>query len=98
MNCRTEGTTFPFSGTFNCLMVLEIAPDAPVITRIQVVPQGLRLDWTDLGPQQYTVETTDSLSGGSWTPVSGVTWPITAHTVVVPLPAASPAFYRVKMQ
>jgi len=75
------------------------AAESPVITRIQLVPQGLELEWTtDAGPRSYTIETSASVIGGSWASVAGVAWPIQANTVVLPLPSQSPAFFRVKVQ
>ena len=95
--CRVEGINFPFSGSFNSSVALELGPDVPVITKMEVFPNGLKLEWTDLAPKQFTVETTDSLPDGSWTPVSGMAWPISARTVTLPPPTTFPAFYRVKM-
>ena len=50
------------------------------------------------GPRSYTVETTPSLSPPNWAPASGVVWPIDTNNVLLPLPAQSPAFFRVKVQ
>lgn len=97
LNGRVEGTNYPFQGTFNNSVTLELAPDAPIITEFRPLPQGLELKWTDLGGKQYTVETSDSLTGDHWTPVSGVAWPASAPSVVLPPPATFPAFYRVRM-
>ncbi len=97
LNSRVEGTNFPFQGTFNSSVILELAPDAPVITEFRPLPQGFELKWTDLGGKQYTVETSDSLTGDHWTPVGGVAWPASTPTVVLPPPAAFPAFYRVRI-
>jgi hypothetical protein len=99
MNCRADGNnTYPFNGSFNCALALELGPDVPAIIRTQILPQGLEIEWTDPGPKQYTVETSSSLSGNDWAPVSGVTWPISAHTIILPPPASFPAFYRVKLE
>jgi len=99
LNCRVEGNnTHPYDGSFNTTLALELGPDVPVIIRIQILPNGLNLEWTDIAPKQFTVETTGSLSDGVWTPVSGMAWPISAHTVSLPPPSTFPAFYRVKAQ
>ena len=98
LNCRADGTTYPYSGSFNCALALELGPDLPAIVMTRILPQGLEIEWTDPGPKQYTVETTSSLSGESWAPVNGVAWPISAHTILLPPPAAFPTFYRVKME
>jgi hypothetical protein len=96
--CRAEGNTSPYSGSFNSSLVLTVGSNALAITRVQALPQGLMLEWTDLGVRQYTVETTGSLSGGGWAPVSGVAWPIQTRSVLLPFPPASPAFFRVRVQ
>jgi hypothetical protein len=98
LSCRVEGTTFPFSGSFNSVVALELAPDVPAIVRTQILPQGMEFKWTDLGAKQYTVETSNSLLGDNWTPVSGMTWPVSNSVVVLPVPTTFPAFYRVKME
>ena len=69
----------------------------PLITRIQRVPQGLDVEWTP-GPRNYTVETADSIMGGTWAPVPGVTWPIQVNHVLLPMPTQSRAYFRVKVQ
>jgi len=78
--------------------VLGTITNAPVITRIQSLPQGLALDWTDLGPRSYTIETSPTLSPENWSPAPGVAWPIHTNTALLPLPAQSPAFFRIKVQ
>jgi hypothetical protein len=72
--------------------------DALAITRIEALPQGLTLEWTDLGPRSYTVETTASLSLPNWGPTPNVSWPIHTNAILLPLPAESPAFFRVRAQ
>lgn len=99
MNFRVDGVnTYPFTGFFSGSMTVQIGPDAPAIFGTQILPQGLEIKWSDLGPKQYTVETSSSLMGDNWTSVPGVTWPITNQTIVVPPPTSLPAFYRVKME
>ena len=78
--------------------VVGAIADPPVITRIQALNSGLALEWTDLGARSYTIETAESVVGGAWAPVAGVAWPIHVNTVVLPTPARSPAFFRVKVQ
>jgi hypothetical protein len=98
-NCRVDGNNiYPFSGSFDFVLALGLGPDVPAIVRTQILPHGLEIEWTDPGPNQYTVETSSSLSGDNWTPVSGVAWPISDHTILLPPPQSSPAFYRVKME
>lgn len=98
-NCRADGNnTYPYSGSFNFSLALELGPDVPAIVSTRILPQGLEIEWTDLGPKQYTVETSSSLSGDNWVPMAGVTWPVSAHTIVLPPPTSFPAFYRVKME
>jgi hypothetical protein len=91
----TNFTTTSDSG-YNYL--LGTITNAPVITRIQSLPQGLALDWTDLGPRSYTVETSPSLAPAAWAPAPGVGWPVHTNTALLPTPAQSPAFFRVKAQ
>jgi len=96
---RVEGNnTHPYSGSFNTSIALELGPDVPLITKIQIEPSGLKLEWTDLPPKQFTVETASSLTDDSWAAVSGMVWPIPARSVVLPPPSTFPAFYRVKAQ
>jgi hypothetical protein len=78
--------------------LLGTITNAPVITRIQSLPQGLALDWTDLGPRSYTVETTPTLSPANWSPAPGIVWPIHTNTALLPLQAPAPAFFRIKVQ
>lgn len=98
-NCRVDGNnTYPYSGSFDFRMSLELGPEVPAIFGTQFLPEGLEMKWSDLGPKQYTVETSTSLSGDSWVPVPGVAWPITNQTIVLPPPTSFPAFYRVRME
>ena len=78
--------------------LLGTITNAPVITRIQSLPQGLALDWTDLGPRSYTIETTPTLSPANWSPAAGVVWPIHTATALLPLPSEPAAFFRIKVQ
>jgi hypothetical protein len=98
LTCRTEGTASPFTGAFNGSVALSLTTNTLVITRIQALPQGLQLQWSDTTLRQYTVETKNSLVGGAWMPVSGVAWPVQTQSVLLPLPATSPAFFRVRAQ
>jgi hypothetical protein len=72
--------------------------NSPVITRIQFLPQGLALDWSDLGLRAYTVESSPTLSPGNWSPASGVAWPIQTNSVLLPPSVPSPTFFRIKVQ
>ncbi len=99
MNFRVDGVdTYPFTGFFIGAMTVELRPDAPAITKTQAGPQGLEIEWSDLGPKFYTVEVSSSLTGGDWTPVVGVAWPISAHSISLPAPTTFPSFYRVKVE
>jgi hypothetical protein len=91
-------TNFTMTSDSGYNYLLGTITNAPVITRIQSLPQGLALDWTDLGPRSYTVETTPSLSSASWSPAPGVAWPVHTNTALLPTPARSPVFFRIKVQ
>jgi hypothetical protein len=91
-------TNFTTTSDSSYNYVLGTITSPPVITRIQSLPQGLALDWTDLGPRSYTVETSPSLSPTAWAPAPGVAWPIHTNTALLPAPAQSPAFFRIKVQ
>jgi hypothetical protein len=91
-------TNFTITSASSYNYLLGTITNPPVITRILSTPQGLLLDWTDLGPRSYTVETTPSVPAGTWAPAQGVTWPIHTNTVLLPNPNQSPAFFRVKVQ
>jgi hypothetical protein len=90
-------TNFTMTSDSGYNYLLGTPTNAPVITLIQVTPQGLALKWTDLGPRDYTVETSSLVPTGTWTPALGVTWPIHTNTVLLPNPGQSPAFFRVKV-
>lgn len=76
---------------------LGAIPEAPVITRVQAVTEGMRLEWTDLGPRPYTVESLESPSSGNWTPVPRIAWPIRTNSILVPLPNGPSVWYRLRV-
>ena len=88
-------TNFTVTSVSGYNYVLGTSTNDLRITRIQILPQGVALDWSDLQSRSYTVETRTSLTAGSWTPATGVTWPVTTNTVTLPLPLQTNAFFRV---
>jgi hypothetical protein len=68
------------------------------ITAFSVSPAGILLSWTDSAMRSYTVEKSTSLAAGSWTPVSGVSWPITGNSILLPPQAEPRAFFRLRAE
>ncbi len=54
------------------------------ITGFSVSPTGILITWTDFAIRSYTVEKSTSMTAGSWSPVSGIVWPVTGNSILLP--------------
>lgn len=68
------------------------------LTQFAVSPTGIAMAWTDSAMRSYTIEKSTTMSPGSWVPVSGVTWPITANSIALPAQSEPRAFFRVRAE
>jgi hypothetical protein len=89
-------TNFTVSAMSGFDYVAGVNPAPPQIDQINRVSQNISLQWTDSLARAYTVETTFVLPSANWTPVPGMTWPITTNWATFPAPSSSNAFFRVR--
>lgn len=68
------------------------------LTQFAVSPGGVSVAWTDSAMRSYTVEKSTALTAGSWVPVPGVVWPITANSIILPAQAEPSAFFRIRAE
>jgi hypothetical protein len=94
----TVVTNYTVSATSGFDYAAGVSPGTPYFTRIDLVPQGVTLQWADSMVRPYTVETTGALPSTNWIPVPGLTWPITTNTITLPLQSGTNAFFRLLTQ
>jgi hypothetical protein len=97
----TNGAVVPdytVTATSNFDYAAGIAASPFTLTQFDVAPGGVTLSWTDSAMRSYTIERSLTLTPGSWEPVEGVTWPITANSIVLPAQSGPRAFFRVRAE
>jgi hypothetical protein len=97
----TNGAVVPnytVSATSNFDYAAGIAASPFALTQFDVAPGGVTMTWTDSAMRSYTIEKSLTLTPGSWEPVEGVTWPITANSIVLPVQAEPRVFFRVRAE
>ena len=97
----TNGTVvadYTVSATSGFDYATGVAPAPPHFTQINLVPQGVALQWADSLSRPYTVETTEALPSTNWIPSPGLTWPITTNAITLPLQSGTNAFFRLRAQ
>ena len=74
------------------------APAEIRVTAVDLAVDGIRLEWDpNPGATGYTVEARDTMTGGSWAPAAGVTWPIAETTWTdTDIAGRTRRFYRIE--
>ena len=96
----SEGNTpafFPPLNAYGVSVALEFAAVAEEVrfTGIGIVPEGVRLEWSEIAGRTYTVEAKDSLAGMFATIASNLT---TAEFIDTEFTQRSTRYYRIKLE